>query len=1252
MGSQGVTPDKPDAPDTQRPPPIDYAAMERFLRTLRTDLGFQIGPREHMAAIALVAELVAERYVADPRDLHDYLAPLLMRSRTDATRFRRAFDEAFPRPLPPGRDVAPGAQTIQPAALPDTRKWYIKWWPAFAAIAGTLLIAAFLSTVKPERSSLFQDVPSSPAFQGAAATPEQLPTDRQYDVFGVAEGETPEGWLALAIVAGLLALTTFWLARANPVRRAHIRRRLPHDGARLHQLASEQEHLLRRRTEGMRRAAQRLGVWTLRETDQLDVARTVEGSILQGRFFPVRASVFARPDYLVLIEARGAADHAAQRMRDLVRQLQQEQVHADVYYYERSPDFIYREDDRFGAAAPFSGPATSLASLAFHYPNHRLLILGSGAHFLQPTRPLVLSGLELLQRWERRALLTPVALAEWGSRELVIANQLQLPIGRATESGFVELAGILGLASGRDEGLLAYAGDAHANELPAILRANPLRWTLDAPSNWVELRTQLIRYLDEDAYAWLCACAVYPEVRWDLTLFLGLSLQDTQGRSVYREDRLAELTRLPWFREGRIPDWIRDELIHDLGAHASDVQEVLQKLVQAARGSADQDERTVSLTLASEGRGRTDDQLFVDFLSRPRATDFEVRAAAGLRDLLPRTLARWADIRSIASVVVGVAGAAAGWIVSPRNAIDLSQLPFSAWLPLDAALLATLGALVLINPSPLRLSFRALASAAVATATFIAALIFGVALDRLCGETCDAIAEEAGLSWLSTAAAAILLLAAAGSIATGRIVTRSLRGPARRSGGIPEATALASLAVLVALQVGAPSVLAGQHSPAILATVIGLGLLSWVAVDLVSRATVQFGGAILVLIDGVLDVVGLILGGAESVAGSEASVGASLIKQRELSERLKGLAADSEGAAKASADFWTTETLDSAAAREASAFLEGGAQYIPCDKNFCTKGFRELVEMSERPVQTWLRQARRFAEDCRAEIARWDQAAKDSGLADSLDRQASGLAVQFAAAQDALDRLLHQTGQRYEPTSIALKLPFLIIIQLALGSMMYFLIANWLALTTRETNNVFIGMYVVLLMLCAREFVTGLKQQAVSLHLTGERVRRRPLLAVIILIPVFILVHQPGFGRTGASAISVMLVNVLLLSFSALIFYGEAEDVAGTDLAKFKRDLLRMRVRIVASRVAGLSGAGADDTLGTARLRSELQNLGYYSLKVQRQREETLRYAFRRYATFLAEQERRLKPGGLVLQAPDGRTMTAGELRSYDFTPT
>jgi hypothetical protein len=76
----------------------------------------------------------------------------------------------------------------------------------------------------------------------------------------------------------------------------------------------------------------------------------------------------------------------------------------------------------------------------------------------------------------------------------------------------------------------------------------------------------LFREVPPAAFELLCALALFPQVRLDVTLHLGLALRRNDGTPLLDEAGLGALARLPWLRLGRIPDWLRLDLIDRLPA--------------------------------------------------------------------------------------------------------------------------------------------------------------------------------------------------------------------------------------------------------------------------------------------------------------------------------------------------------------------------------------------------------------------------------------------------------------------------------------------------------------------------------------------------------------------------------------------------------------------------------------------------------------------------------------------------------------
>ncbi len=70
--------------------------------------------------------------------------------------------------------------------------------------------------------------------------------------------------------------------------------------------------------------------------------------------------------------------------------------------------------------------------------------------------------------------------------------------------------------------------------------------------------------LGSHGYQWLCACAIYPGLRWPLTLALGDALAAAMERPSPDEEETLALARLEWFRIGALPEDLRPALVDDL----------------------------------------------------------------------------------------------------------------------------------------------------------------------------------------------------------------------------------------------------------------------------------------------------------------------------------------------------------------------------------------------------------------------------------------------------------------------------------------------------------------------------------------------------------------------------------------------------------------------------------------------------------------------------------------------------------------
>ncbi|MGH9843405.1 MAG: formylglycine-generating enzyme family protein [Blastocatellia bacterium] len=117
-------------------------------------------------------------------------------------------------------------------------------------------------------------------------------------------------------------------------------------------------------------------------------------------------------------------------------------------------------------------------------------------------------------------------------------------------------------------------GDARPAPFPESIAERPARWIerqTPPPATLDRLCGELRAYLGDEGWQWLCAAAVYPAISWEITLYLGRRLLgDHPDFETDFEARLMRLARLPWFRYGQMPDWLRSRLVESFAPGQED----------------------------------------------------------------------------------------------------------------------------------------------------------------------------------------------------------------------------------------------------------------------------------------------------------------------------------------------------------------------------------------------------------------------------------------------------------------------------------------------------------------------------------------------------------------------------------------------------------------------------------------------------------------------------------------------------------
>ncbi len=293
-------------------------------------------------------------------------------------------------------------------------------------------------------------------------------------------------------------------------------------------------------------------VWT--DSTEWDVPGTIRAITRAGGFpklvFKKRKQA---PRYLALIEQQSPRDHLAGYAAELVREINRRDLEAEYYFFDKNPGHCWKEQRE-------QQTHISIERLRSEWSGARLLLLSHASHFVNPATgtPSNLA-LELPDDFSNVALLATNANVEWGAAERSLSSLM------AVVPMSVEGLGKL---------MAAWNGAAQPSfeEWQAILpEQSPPKLTdgyrqLD-PS---EVFMEVYRYLGNEAFMWLCACAVYPELYFELTCILHdeaipLSADLSKWQQNERWNQaLRLLSRLEWFRKGDLPETLAEELKKNL----------------------------------------------------------------------------------------------------------------------------------------------------------------------------------------------------------------------------------------------------------------------------------------------------------------------------------------------------------------------------------------------------------------------------------------------------------------------------------------------------------------------------------------------------------------------------------------------------------------------------------------------------------------------------------------------------------------
>ncbi len=527
-----------------------------FIDELRREHKYNIGVSQYIAAQELILALSAKgEQLEEPQRLRSFLGPLLCSSPAEQKDFQLRFDQWIERM---GFTVSEAIQEDEKAEAlkQELKKIERQWrWVRWVLLAITILVAIVLIYFLSQQ--LPTPIPTTPT----TTTP--TPT-------------TPTSigkWLPLLGALLVLPFVTFivwrfcWYWRAGLYLKRRPTRRLP-EIQRVSISGFDEELfpsvLFLRIAQGLRRRIQV-------PSNELDVDKTVEKTVRGGGWFaPVYSYHQLLPKYLVLIDRANYSDHQARFVKEMIAQLTHNEVLIAGYYFDGDPRVCFPMTGE--------GPPCKLREIAVKYGQHRLVVFSDADSFFSSLTSEPEPWLDFFSSWPERAILTPKPSEHWGYQELELSREfIVLP---ATNDGLIDL--IRSIQYGKSPYVPSEKSRA---PFPEALRVRARRWIeRDPPEPWLvaDVLESLRHYLGKAGYYWLSACAVFPELHWNLTVYLGNTLQTGDGSSLLQACRLTDLARLPWFRYGYMPDWLRLWLIYELPRQQEDeVRQLLRSFLVA-----------------------------------------------------------------------------------------------------------------------------------------------------------------------------------------------------------------------------------------------------------------------------------------------------------------------------------------------------------------------------------------------------------------------------------------------------------------------------------------------------------------------------------------------------------------------------------------------------------------------------------------------------------------------------------------------
>ena len=275
------------------------------------------------------------------------------------------------------------------------------------------------------------------------------------------------------------------------------------------------------------------------ETEKLyfDVDATIKQSTKKGEAeHPLYSHKRKHNEYLIIAEQDTYKNHQAQFIKAIYKTLTSNNIDIIFFTYTTDPRILYSANNK---------KKYTLNQVFALYGGAVLLYFGYASLWFNTQNFKIYGWTKMLARWQHRFWFTLNSPDNWNLPEKT-GNKIFPNILPFTIDALQNIT-------------LNITNNQQNTEFSIKYWAENLDYSLtdintELPLNTIEL------FFDPLLRSWIAACAVYPEINWELTLELG-KLLSTKERNLCSANEISQLLRLDWFRKGYIPPEIRFALM-------------------------------------------------------------------------------------------------------------------------------------------------------------------------------------------------------------------------------------------------------------------------------------------------------------------------------------------------------------------------------------------------------------------------------------------------------------------------------------------------------------------------------------------------------------------------------------------------------------------------------------------------------------------------------------------------------------------